>query len=218
MKTANQHDEPTRASDGPDARGEPWRCPLCGDRVRLMYIDGCRWVYCDPDQIRWRVPLKRTADSEKAEVERRRAVTQHVTRFEIVDVAVRDDSIDVPDTDPGPSRTDRCWRQITRGHVFLPEEARQRLPKLYSTETVKDAVVQVKFLSPWNGWAWYVTEFDGDDVFFGLVDGFFPEWGYFRLSELEAATHGSDAPAVERDVHFKPAPVSKLTLRSHGRD
>jgi len=37
----------------------------------------------------------------------------------------------------------------------------------------------VKFFSPWMNWTWYAVEFDGKDIFFGLVEGFATEWGYF---------------------------------------
>jgi Protein of unknown function (DUF2958) len=35
------------------------------------------------------------------------------------------------------------------------------------------------------GWTWYVIEFDGEDPFFGLVDWFERELGYFSLRELQ---------------------------------
>lgn len=54
----------------------------------------------------------------------------------------------------------------------------------------------------------YPPEPDGhpvlvDIVFFGLVDGFELERGYFALSDLEGAF-------VERDVHFHPQPIAPL--------
>ena len=34
---------------------------------------------------------------------------------------------------------------------------------------------------------WYATEYcPNDKLFFGFVDGDFPEWGYFSLEELES--------------------------------
>ena len=94
---------------------------------------------------------------------------------------------------------------------LLTKEIRQRLPGLYTTENEKDPVVQVKFFAPSMNWTWYVTEFDGDDVLFGRVEGFEREWGYFNLSELESLRGPGGVPAVERDLHFKPTRITGLT-------
>lgn len=48
---------------------------------------------------------------------------------------------------------------------LLTEEIRRRLPPPYSSEREKDPIVQVKFFCPWLDWTWFVTEFDGEDVF-----------------------------------------------------
>lgn len=93
---------------------------------------------------------------------------------------------------------------------LLTKEIKQRLPRLYATENEDNPVVQVKFFSVWNNWTWYVTEFDGEDLMFGLVDGFEREWGYFRLSELESLRGPLGVPAVERDLCFRPVPVSQI--------
>ena len=100
---------------------------------------------------------------------------------------------------------------------LLTKENRQSLPALYATEEEKDPTVCVKFFSPWLGWTWYATEFDGKNVFFGLVEGFETEWGYFSLSELDSLRGPCGVPAVERDMHFDPVPVSRLKLREHSR-
>ena len=94
---------------------------------------------------------------------------------------------------------------------LLTSEIRRRLPALYATEHERDPVAQVKFFSPWLNWTWYVTEFDGDDVLFGRVEGFEREWGYFNLSELESLRGPGGVRAVERDMHFKPTQISGLT-------
>ena len=93
--------------------------------------------------------------------------------------------------------------------MLLTDKIRKQLPKLYSTEYDPDPVVAVKFFSPWSGWTWYGVEFDGHDLFFGLVDGYDREWGYFSLAELEAVLV-FDTPAVERDLNFEPAPLSQI--------
>ena len=65
--------------------------------------------------------------------------------------------------------------------------------------------VIVKFFTPDSNWTWYATEGnpmpDGDFEFFGLVEGFESELGYFRLSELEAAK-GPLGLRIERDRYF----------------
>ena len=92
---------------------------------------------------------------------------------------------------------------------LITEELRKRLPPLYATENEKDPLVRVKFYAPWTNWTWYATEFDGEDLFFGLVEGFCSEWGYFSLTELEA-TRGPGGLRIERDLHFDSAPVSQV--------
>lgn len=64
-----------------------------------------------------------------------------------------------------------------------------------------DAPIIVKFFTPTSSWTWYATEFDGEDMFFGLVDGFEKEFGYFSLSELESID-GPHGVGIERDLYF----------------
>lgn len=85
---------------------------------------------------------------------------------------------------------------------LLPPEIRHALPPLRSTETLgMDAAIIVKYFTPTSNWTWYATEFDGEDLFFGLVHGFEKEFGYFALSELEAL-RGPYGLGVERDLYF----------------
>jgi len=48
-----------------------------------------------------------------------------------------------------------------------------------------NALAQVKFFTPDAQWTWYASEYDGDDIFFGLVSGLELEFGYFSLKELQ---------------------------------
>ena len=91
---------------------------------------------------------------------------------------------------------------------LLTDEIRQKLPQLYSQEDVEDPIAQVKFFHPLSNWTWYATEFDGEDLFFGLVQGCEEELGYFSLSEMESIKIGG--LGIERDLHFTPTPLSKL--------
>jgi hypothetical protein len=93
---------------------------------------------------------------------------------------------------------------------LLDDENRARLPELYSGEEQgMDALAQVKFFTPDSNWTWYATEFDGEDVFFGLVAGHEIELGYFSLSELERTTGPMGLP-IERDLYFEPKSLKEL--------
>jgi hypothetical protein len=92
---------------------------------------------------------------------------------------------------------------------LLPKDLRATLPPLYSTEDVADPMVRAKFFSPTSGWTWFVTEFDGEDTFFGLVEGWDVELGYFSLAELESV-RGANGLPIERDLHFKPQLLSQV--------
>jgi len=90
---------------------------------------------------------------------------------------------------------------------LLTNEVRAALPPLYSQEANPDPTVPVKFFTPDGQWTWYATEFDGSDTFFGLVDGFEEELGYFSLAEISAARGLLGLP-IERDLHWHPKPLS----------
>lgn len=87
------------------------------------------------------------------------------------------------------------------------------LPPLYANEKLADsddAIAHVKFFTPWAGWTWYATEFDPKTGrFFGLVDGFEKELGYFMLSELEEI-RGPGGLTIERDLYFNPTRIGEL--------
>jgi len=66
---------------------------------------------------------------------------------------------------------------------LLTKEIANRLPKLYSTESIPigEKVAVVKFFDPTGSWTWYGIEFDPKErLFFGLVIGHEKELGYFR--------------------------------------
>ncbi|MDO8303987.1 MAG: DUF2958 domain-containing protein [Sedimentisphaerales bacterium] len=98
--------------------------------------------------------------------------------------------------------------QHCRGHQLLPDAIRKQLPPLYSQDGKGGkAIVYVKFFV--GSWTWWATEFDGEDMFFGLVEGFEKELGYFSLSELEGVKGPLGLP-VERDLHWQPTPLDKI--------
>ena len=93
---------------------------------------------------------------------------------------------------------------------LLTKEIQNKLPKLYSQEDKGlEAIVQVKFFSIANNWRWFATEFDGEDTFFGLVQGFENELGYFSLSELQSVKF-MGIPAIERDINWTPKPLKEI--------
>jgi hypothetical protein len=92
---------------------------------------------------------------------------------------------------------------------LLTKEVLATLPPLYSQENVADPIACVKFFTPWTNWTWYATEFDGTDTFFGLVYGHEEELGYFSLAELQSI-RGPGGLRIERDMYFKPVPLSKV--------
>lgn len=92
---------------------------------------------------------------------------------------------------------------------LLTKELLKKLPALYSNENESDPMVICKFFTPDSNWTWYAIEFDGNDTFYGLVDGFEEELGYFSLSELESVRGALGLP-IERDLYFKPCKLSNV--------
>lgn len=105
---------------------------------------------------------------------------------------------------------------------LLPKEVADTLPPLYSTEDQGlEKLAIVKYFLPGTGWTWYVCEgskrevFGGNEaeedyVFFGLVIGLETELGTFTLRQLERVRSPRLGLAVERDLHFEPAPLKEL--------
>ena len=56
---------------------------------------------------------------------------------------------------------------------LLTQALLKQLPALYANEDkgLKDSLAYVKFFMPDGGWTWYASEYDGEDIFFGLVNG-----------------------------------------------
>ena len=97
---------------------------------------------------------------------------------------------------------------------LLTEEIKNKLPKLYTNENKKseNTPIIAKFFCPWNSWAWYATEFDGIDTFFGFVRGFENELGYFSLRELQSVKHFG--LGIERDLYFGKHTLAEVMERS----
>ncbi len=99
---------------------------------------------------------------------------------------------------------------------LLTPELQNRLPKIGATEVQGvNALAIVKFFTPDGPGTWYVSEFDGVGLCFGLAVIQEPEFGYFSLRELQQVK-GMFGLAVERDLSFEPMPLSEL-LCQHAR-
>ena len=92
---------------------------------------------------------------------------------------------------------------------LLPPDIAKALPAIGESVDSAEAIARVKFFTPDSSWTWYAAEFDGDDIFWGLVDGLELEFGAFRLSELAEARGPWNLP-IERDLAFTPQPLSEL--------
>jgi hypothetical protein len=94
---------------------------------------------------------------------------------------------------------------------LLPKAIEKKLPPLGSQDgRGKSAVVHVKLFTPDAQWTWYATEYDPKSrTFFGLVDGFERELGYFSLDELEEVV-GPIGLKIERDMYWTPKPLSEI--------
>jgi len=93
---------------------------------------------------------------------------------------------------------------------MLPEAIRKQLPRLYANEALGlAALARVKFFTPDSSWTWYASEFDGEDLFFGLVIGLEVELGYFSLAELQTVRGPLGLP-IERSLHFEPKSLQEL--------
>jgi hypothetical protein len=93
---------------------------------------------------------------------------------------------------------------------LLTKEIREKLPPLGSQDGKGGkTIARLKLFTPDSSWTWYATEFDGQDMFFGLVEGQEKELGYFSLSELQNA-RGPMGLAIERDLHWTPKTLAEI--------
>lgn len=99
--------------------------------------------------------------------------------------------------------------------MLIPFALRDKLPALYETEGQSDPICHIKLFTPDSNWTWYVIEFSkaNQDICYGYVQGLVHELGYFSLNELRSIKGGLGLK-VERDVLFKPTPLSQIK-KSH---
>ena len=90
---------------------------------------------------------------------------------------------------------------------LIPQEIKNKIPKLYETEEQNDPIAYVKLFL--DGWTWYITELSIDNnICFGyVISPFESELGYFSLNEIKSIK-GSLGLSVERDISFKPTALT----------
>lgn len=95
---------------------------------------------------------------------------------------------------------------------LITKALRKQLPPIGATAEESDPMVLCHFFFPDFHWDWYGIEFDGADIFFGFVNGDFPELGSFSLNELKEV-RGCLGLGLERDLYFTPCRLSELKKR-----
>lgn len=99
---------------------------------------------------------------------------------------------------------------------LMTKEIERKLEKypLYSQDGKgDDAEIVCKFFNPCGAGTWYVLEGkkleNGDWEFFGIVDLYVREYGYFTLSELQSVRLPFGL-TIERDLYFDRRCVREL--------
>ena len=99
---------------------------------------------------------------------------------------------------------------------LITKQIENRLAKypLYSQDGKGlKAKILCKFFNPCGAGTWYVLEAEklpnGDYRFFGIVDLFEREYGYFLLSQLQSVRNRFGL-GIERDKYFTPCTVGDL--------
>lgn len=65
------------------------------------------------------------------------------------------------------------------------------------------SIVHVKYFNPCGTGTWYITEFDGEDIMYGLCCIHEAELGYVSLKELKDLKLMGGIMGIERDLHYK---------------
>ena len=115
------------------------------------------------------------------------------------------------------TKTTTMWQDKHSGlrrHKLMTKELGDTIPVLYANDKVEDydsVLALAKLFSPYNGWRWFITEWDSETgECFGLVQGFETELGCFSLDELAEATVFGGVPAVERDLYWKRKTLGEI--------
>jgi hypothetical protein len=90
---------------------------------------------------------------------------------------------------------------------YLPDW--MQLPPLYHNGNHPNPLGIIKLFTVDSSWTWYLMEYDGDDLLFGLAVGLETEFGYVSLRKLQSVTNPMGLH-IERDLWFRPTPVREL--------
>lgn len=91
---------------------------------------------------------------------------------------------------------------------LLTKELEKRFTEV-GKQDIPNPIVVTKFFHPMSHWTWYATSYDPKQkVFFGWVDGYVPELGYFSLEELEAVK--VRGLGIERDLHWREKTLNEV--------
>lgn len=87
---------------------------------------------------------------------------------------------------------------------LMTKTIRRKLPMLNANEgkAPEDIKVVVRYFSPFGRGDWYITEWDGEDIMFGLCCIDVPEFGYVSLKQLEA-TRLPLGLKIERSLYWE---------------
>lgn len=101
---------------------------------------------------------------------------------------------------------------------LLTDDLKKALPPLGSDFDLpfEAMVVRARFVDPIGGWSWYPIQFDGADLFFGIVASSNLAFaGQFTLRELEALGDPEDPGrrTIQHDDSFQPVEVRELIRR-----
>jgi hypothetical protein len=94
----------------------------------------------------------------------------------------------------------------------LPNDLRQKIPRLYCTRHEADPIVWVKFVSPSLNWRWYIIECEAVDratIFYGWMVSALDPLGRFIRYDL-TSMQAYFGITIEREEQFVPCHLSRV--------
>lgn len=90
----------------------------------------------------------------------------------------------------------------------------RKIPPIGSQAANDDPIVHLKLFDPCGRWTYYATEYDPEErkLYGYCISALGPdcdEWGYTSLEEIEGVRNAYGL-GIERDLWFRPCPVSEL--------
>mgnify|MGYP005706039937 FL=1 len=97
------------------------------------------------------------------------------------------------------------------GEQLLTRELLKQLPPMNTQRHAEDPIVPVRFFHAIYDWEAFPLEFDPDKlVFWGLVNGNGPDFGYFDIEYLDGLMCPAGILGVERDLSFEKRRISAV--------